>query len=67
MDDLNERLTNLEMYVANQEKMMDELNSELIRLSKLTDKLVAQNKVLMEALKESPVKPLSEETHPPHY
>ncbi len=67
MDDLNERLTNLEMYVANQEKMMDELNSELIRLSKLTDKLVAQNKVLMEALKESPVKPLSEETLPPHY
>lgn len=67
MDDLNERLTNLEMYVANQEKVMDELNSELIRLSKLTDKLVAQNKVLMEALKESPVKPLSEETPPPHY
>lgn len=67
MDELSERLTNLEMFVANQEKMMDELNGELIRLSKLTDNLLAQNKVLLEALKESPVKPLSEETPPPHY
>ena len=67
MDELSERLTNLEMFVKKKKKMMDELNGELIRLSKLTDNLLAQNKVLMEALKESPVKPLSEETPPPHY
>lgn len=67
MNQINERLTDLEMFVANQEKVIEELNAEIIRLGKITDILTAQNKVLMESLKDSPVKPLSEETRPPHY
>lgn len=67
MNQLNDRLMNLEIFVANQEKIIEELNTEIIRLSKITDVLVAQNKILIESLKESPVKPLLEETRPPHY
>ncbi len=67
MTDITDRLNDLEMFVANQEQMIEEMNTELIRLAKLTDILVKQNKMLMEAFRESPVKPLSEETPPPHY
>ena len=49
------------------EKMINDLNDECVRMSKIIDTLIKQNKMLMEFLKESPVKPLSEETRPPHY
>ena len=62
-----ERLTNLEIYLANHEKMLYELNDEVLRQSKIIDTLVRQNHILMNALKDSAVKPLSEETKPPHY
>ncbi len=67
MKTLEERLIDLEMYVANQERILEDLNTEFIRLSKTVDLLITQNKMLMSLLKESPVKPLSEETRPPHY
>ncbi len=67
MKELTNRLNELEMFVANQEKTIEELNAEIIRLAKITDILTVQNKMLMEAFHESPVKPLSEETPPPHY
>ncbi len=67
MPTIQEQITFLEIYIANHEKMLEEINDELIRLSKMIDALAAQNKLLLEAVKESPVKPLSEETRPPHY
>lgn len=67
MENLLNRITDLEIFVANQEKTIEEMNTEIVRLAKLTDHLLTQNKILLEALKESPVKPLSEETPPPHY
>lgn len=67
MKSIEERLIDLEMIVTNQENMINELNDECVRMSKTIDTLVKQNKMLMEFLKESPVKPLSEETRPPHY
>ncbi len=67
MKDIINLLNDLEMYVANQEKTIEDMNTEIVRLAKLTDILTAQNKMLMEAFRESPVKPLSEETPPPHY
>ncbi|MBQ9090190.1 MAG: SlyX family protein [Alphaproteobacteria bacterium] len=67
MKNIQNQLTDLEIYVANQEKIIEEMNDELVRLSKIVETLVAQNKLLFEALKETPVKPLSEETRPPHY
>lgn len=67
MDKSANRLTEIEIHLANLEKMMDEMNDELLRQSKIIDMLIKQNKMLIEAVKDNPVKPLSEETPPPHY
>ncbi len=67
MQNIDERLTELEMCVATQERTIEELNAELVRLNRVTDQLLRQNKWLIDQLKENPVKPLSEETPPPHY
>ncbi len=64
---LEQRLIDIEINLANQEKTLDELNSVVIEQGKIIDRLSAQNKILLEALKEDTVKPLSEETPPPHY
>ncbi|MBO7258010.1 MAG: SlyX family protein [Alphaproteobacteria bacterium] len=67
MKTIEDRLMDLEIYLANHEKMLDELNDEILRQSKLIDTLLRQNQILMNAMKESVVKPQSEETKPPHY
>ena len=64
---LEQRLIDIEINLANQEKILDELNSVVIEQGKIIDRLSAQNKILLEALKEDAVKPLSEETPPPQY
>ena len=64
---LEQRLIDIEINLANQVKILDELNSVVIEQGKIIDRLSAQNKILLEALKEDTVKPLSEETPPPHY
>ncbi|MBR5130225.1 MAG: SlyX family protein [Alphaproteobacteria bacterium] len=67
MKDIEERLNELECFLANQDKMLEELNAEVLRQSKIINALVDQNKQLMNAMKDGLVKPLSEETKPPHY
>lgn len=67
MEHLTNRLTDIEIHLANLEKTIDDLNDELLRQSKIIDMLVKQNKMLIEAVKDNPLKPLSEETPPPHY
>lgn len=67
MDKSANRLTEIEIHLANLEKTIDEMNDELLRQSKIIDMLIKQNKMLIEAVKDNPVKPLSEETPPPHY
>ncbi len=64
---MEQRLIDIEINLSNQEKMLDELNSVVIEQGKTIDLLRRQNKFLLEALKEDAVKPLSEETPPPHY
>ncbi len=64
---LEQRFIDIEINLANQEKMLEELNSVVIEQGKLIDILRKQNKILFETLKEDAVKPLSEETRPPHY
>lgn len=64
---LEQRLIDIEINLANQEKIIDELNSVIIEQGKNIDLLLRQNKMLIEALREDTVKPLSEETPPPHY
>ena len=65
--DLDNRLTEIEIVLANQEKMLDELNEVVIKQGKTIDALIKQTKLLKESIPQDFVKPLSEETPPPHY
>jgi SlyX protein len=65
---LEEKIIRLETYAANQEKNIEELNQELIIQGKILQKLQQQTKMILTSLlSDSPLKPLSEETKPPHY
>ena len=63
----NEKIIELERYVADLEKQLDDLNGEVVRLAKLTTKLEREYHDLKDSVNTSIVKPLSEETPPPHY
>ena len=63
---MEERLKEIEMALANLERTVEELNAETIRQSRIIERLERENKQLKETL-EGNVKPLSEETPPPHY
>ena len=62
-----ERLVDIEMVLANHEKMLDELNAVIIEQGKVIEKLQRQNMYLMNLMEGDAVKPQSEETPPPHY
>ena len=66
-DVLEERLIAIESALAIAEKVIDELNQVVIEQGKKIDFLVKQNQYLLNSLNEEAVKPLSEETPPPHY
>ena len=63
----DERLMNIEIALANHEKMLDELNQVIIEQGKAIEKLIRQNQYLMNLAEQDAVKPQSEETPPPHY
>lgn len=67
MDDLEERLIQIETALANQERIVEDLNSVIIEQGKMIDRLLKQNQYLMSVVDQDTVKPLSEETPPPHY
>ena len=67
MDNLEERLIEIETALANQERIVEDLNSVVIAQGKIIDRLVKQNQYLMSVVDQDTVKPLSEETPPPHY
>ena len=62
-----QRLTDIEICLAEQERMLDDLNTELLRLTKLVQELAKQVENLKAGQNETLVKPMSEETPPPHY
>lgn len=62
-----QRLIEIESALANQERMIEDLNQVIIGQGKTIDFLVKQNRCLLENLKTDEIKPLSEETPPPHY
>ena len=64
---MNQRLTDIEICLAEQERMLDDLNTEVLRLSKIVKVLGKQIEQLKAERDETLVKPLSEETPPPHY
>ncbi len=63
---IEERIDSLEIDFLHQQKMLNELNEEIIKQWKIIDRLIKENKELKEALG-SNIRPLSEETPPPHY
>lgn len=65
--DLELRLNEIETALAQTEKYIDELNAVVIEQGKKIDYLLKQNKYLLSRLEDEVVKPLSEETPPPHY
>ncbi len=65
--ELEDRITEIEIVLTNQEKMLDDLNEVVIRQEKTIDVLVKQIKQLKESMPQDFVKPASEETPPPHY
>lgn len=64
---MNNRITELEICATAHERTLEELSDEVFRLSKQVDFLMQQMKSLIESLDKIQVKPLSEETPPPHY
>ena len=67
MNSIDTHLIEIEMSITEHEKSINELIDESIRMNKMIEALTKQVKELTEHLKESNVKPLSEETPPPHY
>ena len=63
---MEERLNEIEMAIANLERVVEELNTESIRQARIIERLERENKQLKETIGGN-VKPLSEETPPPHY
>jgi len=64
---MEKEIVDLQIRLTEQERQLDDLNQEVLRLSKLVVRLEKQYTALQEAMQENLVKPLSEETPPPHY
>lgn len=62
-----ERLVDIEMALDNQQKAIDDLSEMLIKQGKIIDHLQKQNEWLKDNINQDVVKPLAEETPPPHY
>lgn len=62
-----EKTAQLEAYVAHVEHIAEDLHREVLRQGKELERLRAQVECLNAYVRESLVKPLSEETLPPHY
>jgi len=67
MDKVAERFTNIERHLTDLEAQLDDLNSVVIQQGKKIDKLEKECRLLRDSMDASLVKPLSEETPPPHY
>lgn len=69
MTENEQRFVDIEMALSNLERIVDDLNEIIIKQGKDIAFLQKQNHYLIEALRntQSEVKPLSEETPPPHY
>ncbi len=64
---MQKEVIDLQIRLTEQERQLEDLNQEVLRLSKLVLRLEKQYTALQDAIQENLVKPLSEETPPPHY
>ena len=67
VDDIENRLIEIETVVANQERVIEDLNQVVIEQGKMIDRLAKQYQYLLDTAASDAVRPLSEETPPPHY
>ena len=63
----DDRLTEIERHLADLEAQLDDLNSVVIQQDKQINHLEKEYRTLRDSVDASLVKPLSEETPPPHY
>ncbi|MBR1841373.1 MAG: SlyX family protein [Alphaproteobacteria bacterium] len=66
-DEIKARLIDIEMTLDTQSKILEDLSEMVIRQGKMIDYLFKQNEMLRDSLSTDVVKPLSDETPPPHY
>lgn len=64
---IDERFENIELALTEQQRMLDDLNDVILAQQKEIDILKKENKLLKDLMERESVKPLSEETPPPHY
>lgn len=64
---IEERLQNIELMLTEQQRMLDDLNDVVIQYAKELDALKKESVNIRTMLETETVKPLSEETPPPHY
>jgi uncharacterized coiled-coil protein SlyX len=65
--EINNRLIDIEISLANMQKALDDLSDVVIEQGKQINRLQKQNEFLKNVITQDVVKPLSEETPPPHY
>lgn len=66
-EDLDKRLVDVEINITYLQKSLNELSDMVVKQGKVIEHLERQNMLLQSALETEIVKPLSEETPPPHY
>ena len=64
---IDDRFVNVEMALDNLAREIDDLSEMVIKQGKMIDFLLEQNKYMRKLVEQDTVKPLSEETPPPHY
>ena len=66
-EDFDKRLVDVEINITYLQKSLNELSDMVVKQGKVIEHLERQNMLLQSALETEIVKPLSEETPPPHY
>jgi uncharacterized coiled-coil protein SlyX len=64
---LEARIIELESLLARQERFLDELNDEILRLNRLHDRLLLRIEAQEARANEVSIRSLAEEPPPPHY
>ncbi len=67
LTDLQARVIDLEMIIANQDRTLDDLNTEIIRQGRIIEMLTTHVTQIQNRLTESAIRAQAEETPPPHY
>lgn len=63
----DEKIIDLEILMTEYQCIIDDMNDEIIRQGKIIARLEKEVTALKQEIVENNVKPLSEETPPPHY